>query len=40
MRRTMTQLSKRLQLSLSAVSLAVMRGEKIAQEKSYQLIGN
>lgn len=37
---TMTQLSKRLHLSLSAVSLAVMRGEKIAQEKSCQLISN
>lgn len=32
---TMTQLSKRLQLSLSAVSLAVKRGEHIAQEKGY-----
>jgi len=32
---TMTQLSKRLHLSLSAVSLAVKRGEHIAQEKGY-----
>ena len=34
---TMTQLSKRLQLSLSAVSLAVKRGEHIAQEKGYRI---
>lgn len=34
---TMSQLSKRLHLSLSAVSLAVKRGEPIAQEKGYQI---
>ena len=37
---SMSQLSKRLHLSLSTVSLAVKRGEQIAQEKNYLLIGS
>jgi REP element-mobilizing transposase RayT len=37
---SMSHLSKRLHLSLSAVSLAVKRGEQIIQEKDYLLIGN
>ena len=34
----MTELSKRLKLSLSAVSLSVKRGERIAQDNGYKLI--
>ena len=34
----MTELSKRLELSLSAVSLSVKRGERIAQDNGYKLI--
>lgn len=35
---SMTELSRRLKLSLSGVSLAVKRGERIAQENNYKLI--
>jgi len=34
----MAELSRRLNLSLSGVSLSVKRGEKIVQEKGYKLI--
>jgi putative transposase len=37
---SMTQLSKRLHLSLSTVSLAVKRGEQIAREENYLLINS
>jgi hypothetical protein len=36
---TMAELARRLNLSLSGISLSVKRGEKIAQEKGYKLIG-
>jgi REP element-mobilizing transposase RayT len=35
---TMVELARRLNLSLSGISLSVKRGEKIAQEKGYKLI--
>lgn len=34
----MAELSRRLKLSLSGVSLSVKRGERIVQEKGYKLI--
>ncbi|MBU4343966.1 MAG: transposase, partial [Proteobacteria bacterium] len=34
----MAELSRRLNLSLSGVSLSVKRGERIVQEKGYKLI--
>jgi len=34
----MAELSRRLKLSLSGVSLSVKRGERIIQEKGYKLI--
>jgi len=35
---SMAELSRRLKLSLSGVSLSVKRGERIAQENDYKLI--
>ena len=35
---TMAELSRRLKLSLSGISLSVKRGERIAREKNYKLI--
>ena len=35
---SMAELSRRLKLSLSGVSLSVKRGERIAQENYYKLI--
>jgi len=35
---TMAELSRRLNLSLSGISLSVKRGKRIVQEKGYKLI--
>ena len=35
---SMAELSRRLKLSLSGVSLSVKRGERIAQDNDYKLI--